>query len=253
MNTVKVRDIEIGTGRPKICTSIIGTTQEDIIKEAKNLQSLPIDIIEWRADWYEGLHNWNMLTETVRFLRSAIGDKALLFTIRTSTEGGEAEITADAYRQVNQWMIQSGSIDMIDVELFIGEKVVETIIRDAKDQGVKVIASNHDFQKTPAKAELINRLLAMQNVGADIAKIAVMPQCPRDVLELLEATCEMKEIHTRTPIVTMSMSGMGSISRMAGEVFGSAITFGAGREASAPGQISVQKLDQVLDILHLND
>ncbi len=253
MNTVQVRNIEIGTGRPKLCTSIIGRTQEEIIREAKNLRSLPIDIIEWRADWYESLHNQNMLTETVRFLRSTIGDKVLLFTIRTSLEGGEADITTEAYARINQSMIHTGEIDMVDVELFRGDEVIEGIIQDAKEMDVKVVASNHDFQKTPNKEELINRLLAMQNAGADIAKIAVMPQCPRDVLVLLDATCEMQEHHTRTPIVTMSMSGMGSISRMAGEVFGSAITFGAGREASAPGQISVQKLDQVLDILHMND
>jgi len=48
----------------------------------------------------------------------------------------------------------------------------------------------------------------------------------------------------------MSMAGTGVISRLAGEAFGSALTFGAATKASAPGQIPVNELKQVLDILH---
>ncbi|MGL4668727.1 MAG: type I 3-dehydroquinate dehydratase [Saezia sp.] len=40
------------------------------------------------------------------------------------------------------------------------------------------------------------------------------------------------------------------ISRLAGEVFGSAATFGAAQKASAPGQIGVQDLRQTLNILN---
>ncbi len=51
-------------------------------------------------------------------------------------------------------------------------------------------------------------------------------------------------------IITMSMAKTGVISRLAGEVFGSAATFGAVKKASAPGQISVNDLRTVLTILH---
>ncbi len=251
MSSVTVRNIEIGTGRPKICTSIIGRTQEEIIAEARGLLELPIDIIEWRADWYDGLHNQSMLTDTVRFLRSVCNDRILLFTIRTQAEGGEAILTPEEYGVINEWLVQSKCVDIIDVEVFIGDKIVHNIIQCAKNAGVKVIASNHDFYGTPTKEEIIDRLLRMQNIGADIAKIAVMPQSPRDVLTLLDATCEMKEQHDVTPLVTMSMSSLGSVSRISGELFGSAITFGAGREASAPGQIEVKQLHHMLNVLHI--
>ena len=46
----------------------------------------------------------------------------------------------------------------------------------------------------------------MQSLGADIVKFAVMPQCERDVLTLLDATLTMKEEHSDTPVITMSMS-----------------------------------------------
>ncbi|EPZ7798013.1 type I 3-dehydroquinate dehydratase, partial [Shigella flexneri] len=70
------------------------------------------------------------------------------------------------------------------------------------------------------------------------------------VLTLLAATLEMQEQYADRPIITMSMAKTGVISRLVGEVFGSAATFGAVKKASAPGQISVNDLRTVLTILH---
>ena len=141
-------------------------------------------------------------------------------------------------------------MDLIDVEAFTGDAIVTDIITRAHAAGVKVIASNHDFHKTPEKDEIVHRLCKMQELGADIAKIAVMPTCRRDVLTLLDATLEMQEQHADRPIITMSMAGTGVVSRLTGESFGSALTFGAASKASAPGQIGVEQLKQVLDIIH---
>ena len=90
----------------------------------------------------------------------------------------------------------------------------------------------------------------MQQLGMDVAKMAVMPQSEKDVRMLLEATAEMKEQHPQTPVITMSMGKMGVLSRMAGELFGSALTFGTVGQASAPGQIPVKELRKILEMLH---
>ena len=87
-------------------------------------------------------------------------------------------------------------------------------------------------------------------MGADIPKIAVMPQTKKDVLTLLSATEEMASDYADRPIITMSMAGTGVISRLCGEVFGSSMTFGAAGKASAPGQIGAEKLHQALQIVH---
>ncbi|OJT86888.1 3-dehydroquinate dehydratase, partial [Clostridioides difficile] len=100
------------------------------------------------------------------------------------------------------------------------------------------------------KEEIVSRLCRMQELGADLPKIAVMPQNEKDVLVLLEATNEMFKIYADRPIITMSMSGMGVISRLCGEIFGSALTFGAAKSVSAPGQISFKELNSVLNLLH---
>ena len=115
---------------------------------------------------------------------------------------------------------------------------------------MKVIVSNHDFDKTPDKDEILERLIKMQKLGADIPKIAVMPTCKKDVITLLAATEEMATNHCDTPIITMSMGSMGLISRLCGEAFGSALTFGAIGKTSAPGQMNVEDLSKILSLIH---
>lgn len=249
MNTVKIRDIEIGTGAPKIIVPIVGVTKEDIIEEAKTFDSIPIDVVEWRVDWFEGVFDFAKVEDVLKNLREVLGNIPLLMTFRTSKEGGEKAIEADAYAELNKKAAATGLVDLVDVEAFTGDEVVKDIIEGAHAHGVKVVASNHDFDKTPDKDDIVGRLVKMQELGADIPKIAVMPQCKKDVLTLLEATREMAEEHADRPIITMSMAGTGLISRLCGEVFGSALTFGAVGKASAPGQMNASDLREILTLI----
>lgn len=250
MNPVIVRNIKIGEGIPKICVPVVGMTMDEIINEAKSFSDIPVDIVEWRADWYEDVFAFDKVRETLVQLRKVLGETPILFTFRTAKEGGEKEVDEAVYCALNKMVLEAGDADLIDVELFSGEAVVKEIIRCAHQHGVKVIASNHDFQKTPSREEIIERLKSMQELGADILKIAVMPQSSKDVITLLAATEEMAANYAKQPLVTMSMSGRGVVSRLAGEVFGSAMTFGAAKKASAPGQIPVQELENILSVLH---
>ena len=81
----------------------------------------------------------------------------------------------------------------------------------------------------------------MQRLGADICKIATMPHSPADVLTLLDATRIMAEEHADRPLITMAMGALGIVSRVSGETFGSAATFGMAGTPSAPGQIPVRR------------
>lgn len=250
MKTVKIRDVEIGAGIPKICVPIVGVTKEEILAQAKSLQSLPVDVVEWRIDWFENVFDFDSLKDTLTDLRAALGDLPLLMTFRTSKEGGEKAIEPEAYAELNIRAAQTGLVDLVDVEVFTGDEIVSRIIREAHAAGVKIVASNHDFDKTPDKDDIVSRLRKMQDMDADIPKIAVMPRCKRDVLTLLAATEEMATDYADRPIITMSMAGTGVISRICGEVFGSALTFGAAGKTSAPGQMGVQDLNTVLGLLH---
>ena len=250
MNTIKVRNIEIGSGTPKIIVPIVGITKQEIIDEAKTFDSIPVDVVEWRVDWFEGVFDFEKVEDVLKELRAVLGETPILMTFRTSKEGGEKAIEPAAYAELNIKAAQTGYVDLIDVEIFTGDEIVKKIIDGAHAAGVKVIASNHDFFKTPAKADIIYRLRKMQDMNADIPKIAVMPQNRKDVLTLLAATEEMATNYADRPIITMSMAGTGVISRLCGEVFGSSMTFGAAKKASAPGQMGVNDLSTVLDLLH---
>lgn len=250
MNPVVVKNVKIGDGIPKICVPIVGVTKEDIINEAKTFEDIPVDVAEWRADWFEQVFETEKVKEVLAELRTALKETPLLFTFRTSKEGGEKAIEPEAYAALNKAVAETGNVDLLDVEAFTGDEIVKDIIQAAHEAGVKVVASNHDFDKTPEQAEIVGKLCKMQELGADIPKIAVMPRNKKDVITLLAATEEMTREHADRPIITMSMAGTGVISRLCGEVFGSALTFGASKKASAPGQMGVHDLETVLNLLH---
>lgn len=250
MNTVKVRNVVLGEGKPKICVPIVGITKEDIINQAKALANVVVDVVEWRVDWFEGVFELDKVKDVLVDLRKELKELPILFTFRTSNEGGEKAIDTKDYVNLNKEVAKTGLVDLVDVEVFTGDEVVREIIESVHRHDVKVVASNHDFNKTPSKGDIVSRLRKMQDLGADIPKIAVMPKCKLDVLELLEATVIMSEQYATRPIITMSMAEQGVVSRLCGEVFGSCITFGAVNKVSAPGQINVEELNKVLDIIN---
>lgn len=250
IKTVQIREMILGEGMPKICIPLVAKTEEGFVEAAKNLADVTLDIVELRIDHFEEVENLDRVIEVLKKVREVLKDTPLLMTFRTLKEGGEKEISPEAYTRLNTLVAESGLVDMVDVELFTGDEWVEKIIEGAHKNGVKVIMSNHDFHKTPEKAEIIKRLCRMQELGADVVKIALMPVDEQDVITVLDATLTMKKNYAKVPVVTMSMGGKGVISRIAGEIFGSALTFGAVNKASAPGQLEATKLLNILKTLH---
>ena len=239
---VEVRGVKIGEGVPKICVPIVGKTKEEILAAAKSFADVKMDVVEWRVDWFDGVFDFAQVEDVLKDLRPALGNTPILFTFRTSKEGGEKAIEPDVYVELNKKAAATGLVDLVDVEAFTGDSYVKEIIEAAHEAGVAVVASNHDFDKTPDKDDIVGRLRKMQELDADIPKIAVMPQNKKDVLTLLA--------YADRPIITMSMAGTGLISRLCGEVFGSALTFGAVGKASAPGQMNAADLNTVLNLIH---
>lgn len=249
-NIVRVKNIKLGEGMPKICVPLVGKSNEEILEEAKFLKNVKFDLIEWRVDHYENVEDLEKVKEIVKALRDEVKEAVILFTFRSKKEGGEREVSDEYYAELNKVVAQTKLVDLIDVELFTGDEIVKDIVKTAHENDVKVVMSNHDFFKTPAKEEIINRLCKMQDLGADLPKIAVMPNTSEDVVTLLAATEEMSTKYANKPIITMSMGSLGLVSRLAGETFGSALTFGAAKAISAPGQISVDKLATILEVIH---
>lgn len=256
MIPVVVKNCKIGEGKTKIIVPIVAAEQEKILAEAKTFHTIPVDVVEWRIDLYEGVRDAEKVIETAGLLQEVLDDIPLLVTYRSAIEGGKTQeeidndLTPAEYGDLLEKVCASGKADLVDVEIFIGDEVVKQVISAAHANGVKVIASNHDWKATPNQSDIVYRLRKMQDAGADIPKIAVTPTCKKDVITLLAATEEMATNYATCPLITMSMRGTGVITRLVGESMGSAMTFGAAAKASAPGQVDVKALDVVLETIH---
>lgn len=249
MKTVTVKGIEIGEGHPKVCVPIIAAEKNEILEAAKRMNTSDADIVEWRADCYSEAKNLQKVIELLKEVSAILSEKPLLFTFRTSFEGGNESLSNTEYYALNCEAARFA--DIVDVEVIRDEESALMLIAEIKEKGAFVLGSNHDFSGTPEEKDIVFRLCEMQDLGADIVKIAAMPNTPEDVLTMLTATEEMQSRYGSVPFVTMSMGSLGKITRIAGETFGSAITFAAmDGQVSAPGQMSVDEVKSALRMLH---
>lgn len=207
------------------------------------------ELVEWRADFFEALEDRAALEKMLLSLSDILGQVPLLFTIRTSKEGGNREIRIKDYVNYNMWACETGKADFIDVEVFGEESLKKELIQSLQEKGTRVIASYHDFEKTESKEELKNRFRALYHSGGDVLKIAEMPAEFENTADLMLACREMTE-EISNPIIAISMGNIGSISRISGENFGSCITFATVGKASAPGQFPVKELRMMMEALH---
>lgn len=251
MSCVDIRGCRIGEGRPKVILPIVERAEAAILEKAAQFSTLQADCVEWRVDYFEGARAPGAVARCLAKMRVILRDKLLLVTIRTKAEGGELALRHTEYTDLLHTILDTDCADLIDIEFFTAGADLPLLVEQAHTAGVPVVCSSHDFAKTPPRAELVERMVQMQQAGADLPKLAVMPQSRTDVLELLTATAEMADLHPETPVITMSMGALGAVSRLAGEAFGSAMTFANPGQASAPGQVSLDIVNEVLDALHL--
>lgn len=247
---VKIGNVTLDNGMPKICVPIVGRSLDELIQECLYLQDKIYDVVELRIDFLKDVTSLDAVGRALAAVRQELPNEAILFTFRTKEEGGETEVPESYYFDLITYAIKTGKVDAVDVEYFHNRTSIEKILTIAKEHSVTVIMSNHDFDKTPSFDEITGRLLGMKKLGADVAKLACMPQSAKDVLTLLSATEAVKSQYPDEPIITMSMGKLGAISRISGEIFGSALTFGSAKKASAPGQLEVTTLQQILRALH---
>lgn len=218
------------------------------------------DVVEWRVDLFHpftvgaeaaaergAAADPGPAVDALRLLAAHLPATPILATFRTTSEGGAAAIADQGYVELIGSLAGSGLAAAVDVEY--QHPLAARAIKAAQSHGVPVVASNHDFEATPAVAEIVSRLEAMEAAGADIAKIAVMPRSAADVVTLVDAT-ERRYREAGIPLITMSMGALGAVTRIGGGTFGSAATFAIVGESSAPGQLPAAGVRAALDLLN---
>ncbi len=246
---VSIGNVPLGEGIPKICVPLMATTLEELREECQYIGTVPHDILEFRADSYLHEMNLALIDEALAVVKELLPESPILFTFRTKEEGGLKSIRDDEYFELLTYAIHRDKVAAIDIEYRKTENQVLKMIQKGRENNVTVILSNHEFSYTPSTNEIINRLEKMIALGGHVAKIACMPKSPDDVLHLLEATRKVHKTYPEVPLITISMGALGGVSRLTGQLFGSAITFGVGKDASAPGQIKTKDLEQILKLL----
>ena len=230
----------------KTIVPITAKTKEQALAQAQVIaNTADADLAEFRIDLLSFANDTKQVIALGHELKKILGNKPMIATIRTKNEGGQLEISDADYGKTYQAYLKNPFMDWLDVEMFRDQKVVSDIVQKAHQKNVLVVMSNHDFQKTPSQDEIEKRLLKQDQMGADILKIAVMPKSKQDVFTLMNATLKVSQ-QTTKPLLTMSMGQLGTISRVATANMGGSYSFGMIGEASAPGQIDVTKLKQIL-------
>lgn len=220
-----------------------------------------VDVIEWRVDPLLARAQGdgaapgagNSPAEAVLGLLPAATGAGLpvLVTVRTAFEGGLVDIAESDYAEVMRDLIagiaaaEAGPVPVaLDVEIDRAE--APALINSAGQNGIAVIASHHSFESTDSYESLLAAFRAMDEAGAAVAKVAMMPQSPAEVARLLAATAEA-DSSLGVPVLGISMGPVGRTSRIMGADFGSCATFAQVGRASAPGQIDAVRLAEVLD------
>ena len=235
-----------------ICVPIVGPSIEEILSQVQKAVQAEVDLIELRPDMWMKCSN---ISETeyiptivtfVEEVHSRFVEIPMLFTWRTLAEGGETLISSESYGHLLQAIVDQGLVKAIDVELFAYTDRIGQTIKQAHHQGIQTVMSYHNFQSTPDIKTLHVYAERMVSVGAQVIKFALMPSTNDDVLSVLRLTKELTERYPELPRITMSMGQLGQMTRICGNVFGNCLTFGTLGQASAPGQVDVSILQQLL-------
>lgn len=242
----QIKNLNIGELPVKTIVPITAKTAEQALAQAKVIADNPnADIAEFRIDLLDFASNNKAVITLGKQLNQILKDKPLIATIRTANEGGQLKVSDAEYEKIYTEYLKQPFMQLLDIEMLREQNSVKKLTKLAHQKNVLVIMSNHDFDKTPMQQEIEQRLLKQDQLGADVLKIVVMPKSKQDVMTLMNATLNVSQ-HSQKPLLTMSMGRLGTISRIATANMGGSMSFGMIGEASAPGQIDVAQLKQLL-------
>ena len=218
-----------------ICLTLSGGSLEAVIKEVKRNRQY-IDICELRLD----LLDKNDQKRAYLFTESV--DIPVILTLRREQDGGKCNLSEKARRQLLMENLEKGNFSYVDIEDDIKRSDVETL---AREKGVKVIRSFHDFTGIPD--DIFLRIKRLRERG-DVAKISVTPKGIADVIKLFRISEELPDCEK----IIIGMGEYGVCTRILYKKLGSLLTF-ASENAIAPGQLQPKTLKTLYRADKLND
>jgi len=246
-----IRGVGIGGGHTRICVPIMPATLCELEEVLCRLDMSAFDILEWRADALQGAVLADYIAG-LKIIRQKLGEAVpVLFTLRTTREGGSFSGTVHELTAVMVGVAQTSAADMLDIELSVGDENVRAVVTAAKKTGIKVIVSHHNFAKIYPLEDIAGIYERMFELGADVAKIALMPANVGECLMIMGAAERVQRECQNRAIILIGMGQHGLSSRIMAREIGSCIAFAFDTAAgvSAPGQISAQDMRQIFEII----
>lgn len=213
----------------KIAIPIFQAKKEDVIKVAEDCIEKGADVLEFRIDALDN-PNFDDIKEIIEEINFPI-----IATNRISSEGSSFKGSEE--ERIDILLKCAPLVDYVDIELQSDDRYIKQI----HDTGVTTIVSYHDFHKTPEINEIMYIVEKEQKLG-DIAKVAFMPNDLDDTLKILAILSHCENT------IAISMSDLGSYTRVMASKFDSPITFAAGRDVTAPGQIDIETMKSLLNM-----
>ena len=213
----------------KIAIPIFQEKYEDVVEVANDCIEKGADILEFRMDALEN-PDIGKIRDTIREINFP-----MIATNRISTEGGSFKGSEE--ERFNILYECCDLVDYVDIELQSDDEYINKI----HESGAKTIVSYHDFEKTPDLNEIMYIVEKEHEMG-DIAKVAFMPQDLEDTLTILAVLSHCQNT------IAISMGDLGSYTRVMASKFDSPITFAAGTDVTAPGQIDIETMKALLNM-----
>lgn len=229
----------------KICIPIMATSLEESIIEARKTTEMKCDMLEWRMDCIEGKIRRDSFINAWNEIRMAAGNRPVIVTLRTKTQGGKKELSVSEYNAALRKIISEIKPAYIDIELTGSgsDANVRMLAVMAKKRGIGVIVSYHDLSFTEEARDIELLLCRMKYIGADIPKVAFTPNSEEDVEKLIRGASLAHE--KIGDLIAISMGELGQKTRKEGDSIGSCINFvkpvGSGYdENSNTGQMEIE-------------
>ena len=206
-------------------------------QQAYAAESLPCDVVELRADGLPADTDWAALAQ-MRCCRP------VLVTVRHESEGGLRPMSTEERLHIARALLPLASA--LDWEIAQLPSAQE-LLAEAHAAGVPIIASAHDFEKTPSLESLQEKEKTARSLEADVAKFAFRLHSAEDMM----TGVELLRRATGTTTV-MGMGPLGAVSRLLYAQHGACLVYGyLGATPTAPGQWSADLCRRSLDALGL--
>lgn len=137
----------------------------------------------------------------------------------------------------------------VDVETEADEDFRKTVAKQAALNNCKLIVSYHNFEETPSLPEMCSIVDVCKKQGAGIVKLVTAAKNKSDAARVLS----LYDKYPDTDLVAFAMGEAGLITRVACVFLGAPYTYAAISDDKplAKGQISVEKIRNVMNILKL--